>query len=50
VWSEHFAGLLRESFEADLERSEEIEPGRWRERGPAERAAELAMRPLRREL
>jgi cardiolipin synthase len=50
VWSEHFAGLLHEAFEADLERSEEIDPERWRDRGPATRAAELAMRPLRREL
>jgi cardiolipin synthase len=50
VWSEHFAGLLGESFEADLERSEEIQLERWRDRGPAKRAAELAMRPLRREL
>jgi cardiolipin synthase len=50
VWSEHFAGLLHESFETDLERSEEIAPGRWRDRGLPARAAELAMKPLRREL
>ena len=35
VWDERFAGELDEAFERDLERSEEIEPERWRSRGAA---------------
>src|SRR5215211_6283609 len=50
VWSEHFAGLLRESFEQDVTRAQEIDAGAWRNRGPHARVAELALRPFRREL
>ena len=50
VWSEHFAGLLRESFEHDVTRAQEIDAGAWRNRGPHARVAELALRPFRREL
>ena len=32
VWDERFAGELHEAFERDLERSDEIEPERWRRR------------------
>jgi len=50
VHSEDFCGALVESFEADLERSEEIDPERWRARGPASRARELATTVVRREV
>jgi cardiolipin synthase len=50
VWDSHFAGLLTEQFERDLERSEEIDPARWARRGLGARASETAMRILRREL
>jgi cardiolipin synthase len=50
VQSEAFAGELTEQFERDLEVSERIEPGRWRRRGPAQRATESALKLARREL
>jgi cardiolipin synthase A/B len=50
VWDEGFAARLREAFEADLERSEAIEPGRWGRRPPHRRVAEAATKLLRREL
>ncbi|HZA90224.1 MAG TPA: phospholipase D-like domain-containing protein [Solirubrobacterales bacterium] len=50
VWEQSFAGLLRETFDRDLERSEEIEPGRWDGRPPYRRVAEAATKLLRREL
>jgi len=50
VWSERFCAALRESFEADLARSAEIDPDRWRRRGPLRRARELATTAVRREL
>lgn len=50
VWSERFNRLVGESFEADLERSEEIDASRWRRRSPRLRALERATRVIRREL
>lgn len=50
VWSEEFCRLLRESFDADVEHSEEIERRRWLRRGPLRRAKELATTAVRREL
>jgi cardiolipin synthase A/B len=50
VWDRRFAGELHEAFERDLERAEEIEPGRWNGRGPAQRVSEAATTLLRREL
>jgi len=50
VWDERFASELHEVFEADLERSDEIELDRWRRRGPVQRAGEAATTVLRREL
>ena len=50
VWDTHFAGLLTERFEQDLERSEEIDAARWDGRGLRARASEAGMRLLRREL
>jgi cardiolipin synthase A/B len=50
VHSERFCGALVESFDADVGRSEEIEPDRWRRRGPIGRAKELAMTVGRREV
>jgi cardiolipin synthase len=50
VLSDAFAGELTEQFERDLEVSERIEPGRWRERGPLQRASESALKLARREL
>jgi cardiolipin synthase A/B len=50
VWSEHFAGLLHESFEEDLTRSEEIDPDAWRDRSLSARARSAALKPFRREL
>lgn len=42
------ASLLQADFDADLERSEEIDLTRWRNRGPRQKALELATKPLRR--
>ena len=50
IWDEHFAGLLTESFEADLERSERIDAGRFKDRSALHRAQEAAMKVVRREL
>ena len=51
VWDEHFAGLLTEQFERDLERSEEIDPrALGGPRRSATRLPEAATRLLRREL
>ena len=50
VWDERFADELHAVFEADLERSDEIELDRWRRRGPVQRAGETATTVLRREL
>jgi len=50
VQSEAFAGELTEQFERDLGDATRIEPGRWKGRGPGQRAAEAALRLARREL
>ena len=50
VQSERFAGELHEVFEKDLERSERIEPGAWRDRPITQRAREGATKYARREL
>jgi cardiolipin synthase len=50
VWDEHFAGLLTEQFEHDLERSDRITPERWGSRPLRHRAAEVGTRIIRREL
>ncbi|MGH2961606.1 MAG: phospholipase D-like domain-containing protein [Solirubrobacterales bacterium] len=50
VWDETFAGRLREAFERDLERSEEIDADGWDGRPPHRRLAEAATTLLRREL
>ena len=50
VQSEDFARELHEIFEKDLERSEEIDPARWRERGVRQRVAEATTKFARREL
>jgi cardiolipin synthase len=50
VWDERFAAKLHEQFERDLERSDEIDAGRWDGRGPVQRASEAATTLLRREL
>ena len=42
--------LLDEQFDEDLERSEEIEPGRWEDRSIARRTIEGLTRPLRRKV
>ena len=50
IWDEHFAALLRESFDADLERSERIDPERFKGRSALHRGGEAAMKLIRREL
>jgi cardiolipin synthase len=50
VHSEAFCKALVESFDADVERSEQIDPERWRRRGPAGRVRELATTVGRREV
>jgi cardiolipin synthase len=50
VWSERFNERLRRSFEADLERCEEIDETRWRRRPLRMRIAEGATKFIRREL
>lgn len=50
VQSERFAGELHEQFERDLEVSEQIDPGKWDERGATRRARELVTKYARREL
>jgi cardiolipin synthase A/B len=50
VMSDAFAERLTAQFERDLQRSERIEPARWRRRGPFQRAGESALKLARREL
>lgn len=50
VWDDHFAGLLTEQFEKDVQRSDEITEERWASRGPRMRAAEASLRVFRREM
>jgi cardiolipin synthase len=50
VWDSHFAELLTEQFDKDVERSDEISLERWEGRGARRRGAEAAMRVFRREL
>jgi cardiolipin synthase A/B len=50
VWSEAFCASLRESFEADLERSEEIDGERWARRSLRLRLSAGATKFIRREL
>ena len=50
VQSERFAGELHEVFERDLENSERIEPGEWRDRPITQRARENVTKYARREL
>lgn len=45
---ESVAGLLAADFDADLERSKEIDLTRWRDRGPRQKLLEFATLPLRR--
>ena len=42
------AGILQADFDADLERSEQIDLTRWRNRSRRQKALELATTPLRR--
>jgi cardiolipin synthase A/B len=50
IWDEHFARLLTESFETDLERSERIDPKRFQDRSGWHRGREAATKLVRREL
>ena len=50
VSSTDFAEQLTEQFERDLEVSDRIEPDRWQDRGPLQRAGEAALKLARREL
>jgi cardiolipin synthase A/B len=50
VQSERFAGELHKVFERDLENSERIEPGEWRDRPITQRARENVTKYARREL
>jgi cardiolipin synthase len=50
VWDERFTSRLDEAFERDLERSQRIEPERWRRRPVRQRVAEASTKLLRREL
>jgi hypothetical protein len=50
VQSNRFAGELHEQFQRDMEVSEEIDPGKWDERGPSQRAGEMVTKYARREL
>ena len=50
VWDSHFASLLTEQFEKDVERSNEVTGERWQKRSLSQRAAETSMRVFRREL
>jgi cardiolipin synthase A/B len=50
VQSEAFAARLERQFARDLERSEEIDAGRWRRRGPVQRVKERSLQLVRREL
>ena len=50
VLSDAFASGLTDQFERDLERSEKIDPERWKGRGPLQRTTESALKLVRREL
>jgi len=50
VWNSHFADLLTEQFEEDIQRSDEITKERWASRGARMKAAEASMRVFRREM
>jgi cardiolipin synthase A/B len=50
VQSESFAERLHEVFEHDLESSERIDPGQWRDRSRTQRARERVTKYARREL
>jgi hypothetical protein len=50
VQSERFAAQLTERFEADLDVSEAIRPGAWRDRPLHHRGAERVLGLARREL
>ena len=50
IWDREFASRLHDAFEADIAKSDEIEPGRWDDRSVRQRAAEVATTVLRREL
>jgi cardiolipin synthase len=50
ICSREFAGQLDEQFERDLERSEQIDLGRWNGRAPGARAKEALTKLARREL
>jgi cardiolipin synthase A/B len=50
VQSERFAGELHDQFERDLEVSERIEPGAWKNRPRRQRAREAVTKYARREL
>ncbi len=50
VCSSEFADELDAQFERDLERSEEIDAGRWNGRGPLNRVSEAVTKVARREL
>jgi cardiolipin synthase len=50
VWSEEFAATIGQSFEDDVEHSEEFTPGRWRRRPSRQRLAEGVTKLARREL
>jgi cardiolipin synthase len=50
VQSERFAAQLTERFEADLDVSDAIRPGQWRDRPVHQRAAERVLGLARREL
>ena len=50
VLSDAFAEKLTAQFERDLEHSEQLQPARWSDRGPLQRAGESALKLARREL
>jgi cardiolipin synthase A/B len=50
VWDRRFAGELERAFDDDLDRSQVIDPDRWRSRGVRQRVGEAATTVLRREL
>ena len=43
-----FVGTLERDFDADLDRSRQIDLTRWRSRGPVQKAFEVAVAPIRR--
>jgi len=46
--NDRVAEVLQADFDADLERSEQIDLARWRNRGRRQRMLEVATKPLRR--